>query len=67
MAKNPAAELPNLSTKQIYAIKKSCGIYTKDQLEKIMLFLYSIDLRVKSGEIETKYLFDYLVDKILTI
>lgn len=67
MAKNPEMELKNLSSKQIYAIKKNCGHYTKEQLTKILSFLYSIDLSIKSGKLETKYFLDYLVDKILTM
>lgn len=61
------SELKDLSSKQIYAIKKLCGRYSAAQLENILRLLYSIDYRVKSGELDSSIMIEYIVDKILTM
>ena len=67
LSKNPEVELKDMSSKQIYAIRKNCGKYSKEQLNKILQFLYSIDYKIKSGNLDIDSTVEYLVDKILTM
>lgn len=67
LSKNPEIELKDMSSKQIYAIRKNCGKYSKDQLNKVLQFLYSIDYKIKSGNLDIENTVEYLVDKILTV
>ena len=65
---NPAPTPDNtgLSQKQLYALKYSCGYYTKQQLLSIFEFLTSIDGKIKLGEMPMEILTEYILIKILT-
>lgn len=60
------AEDIGLSQGQFYAIKHNIGYYTKNQLKNIFLFLTDIDRKIKTGEIDTNMLLDYLLVNIFT-
>lgn len=64
---NPTEENTGLDRKQLYAIKKLPKVYTSEQLIKIYQFLLDIDRQVKSGELPTELMIDYLVIKILSM
>ena len=38
--------------------------YTKEQLVRIFMFLSSVDYKLKSGELSSEYLIDYVLIKI---
>lgn len=67
LASNPTAESVGVPSKQFWAIKYSCGIYTKEQLIKIYSFLTDLDRRIKIGELPVSILIDYMITKVLTI
>ena len=67
LASNPTAESCGMKPNQFWAIKYSCGIYTKDQLLFIFDFLTEIDKKIKTGMIPVdSFLIDYIVVSILT-
>ncbi len=66
LAKNPTPESTGLKSGMIYAINKQPRVYSKAQLLKAFLLLTDIDKQLKSGNIDTKWLVDYLVCRILT-
>lgn len=63
---NPTPENTGLDGKQLYAIKKLPRVYTPEQLVNIYQLLLDIDRLIKSGELPTEILIDYLVLKILS-
>lgn len=68
LAKNATAESVGVSSKQFWAIKNySCGYYNKDELVNIFKFLNSLDYKIKSGEIDTSLLIDYIICKIFSL
>ena len=68
LSKNPSAQSLGITDKQFWAIKKySCGIYTRNQLLEIYLFLTECDFYIKSGYIDVSMLLNYIVLKILCI
>lgn len=67
LAFNPTPESTGIDNKQLYALKKMPRVYSQDQLIAIYSFLCDIDKRVKSGELPTEIMIDYLITKILTI
>ena len=59
-------ETLGISSKQFWAIKKhSINFYSIEELTDIYNFLTSIDLKIKSGELDTKILNDYMITYIL--
>lgn len=64
---NPTPESTGIDGKQLYAIKKIPRVYSPDQLVKIYHFLLDIDRQIKTGELTTDILIDYIVTKILSI
>lgn len=63
---NPTPENTGLTEKQIWAIRNfSTGYYSKEQLVKIFELLISLDLKIKTGELSTNNLIDYILIKIL--
>lgn len=64
---NPTPETTFIDGKQLYAIKKLPKVYSPEQLVNIYAFLCSIDKMVKSGELPTDIMIDYLIIKILSI
>lgn len=67
LSKNATAESLNMKPNQFYAIKKNMNHYTGDQLIKIYQFLLGIDKKVKTGELTTNILRDYMVVNILGV
>ena len=63
---NPTPEKLGLKASQFNAIKYNCGKYSGGQLVKILEFLSGIDKRIKTGELPTNILRDYLVLSILS-
>lgn len=66
LAKQPTPENTGLKSNVIYAINKQPRCYSKAQLLDAFLLLTDIDRQLKNGEIDTKWLIDYLVCRILT-
>lgn len=68
LSRNPSAESVGVSGKQFWAIKKySCGHYSKDELIAIFELLNSIDYKIKSGELNTDTVIDYVICKIFSL
>lgn len=68
LSRNPTAESVGVSDKQFWAIKKySCGYYSKDELVTIFELLNSIDYKIKSGELNTATVIDYVICKIFSL
>lgn len=63
---NPTPENTGLKSNQIWAINKLPRTFSKEQLINIFSMLTSIDKKIKTGNLETKYLIDYLICKILS-
>ena len=63
---NPTENSIGLKNNVIYAIKRSGAKYSKEQLVKSFEFLCDIDRRLKIGEIDTKWLVDWIICNILT-
>lgn len=66
LANNPTPESTGLKPNQFYAIRHSCGLYTKEQLVNIYMFLTDIDRQIKTGDMPMNYLIDYLVIKVMS-
>ena len=62
---NPTPESTGIDGKQLYAIKRIPRVYSPDQLVKIYQMLLDIDRQVKTGELSTDILIDYIIIKIL--
>ena len=68
LAKNPSAEALNMNSKQFWAISKySCGHYNREELLYIYDVLTSLDARIKSGDINTKNVTDYIISKFMEL
>lgn len=66
-SKNPTPENTGLSSKQIYAIRKSPKVWNIKQLVRIISFLTNIDYMLKSGKLVNINIRDYIVLKILSM
>lgn len=68
LANSPTPETCGMKAGQFYAIKKSCGLYTKKQLLQLFDLLTDIDRRIKLGEIPVnRFLIDYLIISIFSL
>lgn len=67
LSMNPTAEALGIDSKQLYALKKMPRVYSQEQLIDIYLFLCDIDRKIKSGELPTELIIDYVLCKVLTI
>lgn len=65
LSNNPTPESTGLTSKQFWAVKYSCGVYTSSQLQNIFSMLTAVDLKIKKGELPVPLLVDYLVTHIL--
>lgn len=63
---NPTPESTGIDGKQLYAVKRIPRVYSPDQLVKIYQMLLDIDRQVKTGELPTDILIDYIIIKILS-
>ena len=66
MGLNPTPDKLGLKPGQFNAIKYNCGKYNNSQLVKSLEFLSSIDKRIKTGELPTNILRDYIVLSLLS-
>ena len=64
---NPSPESCGIEPKKFWAVKYSCGFYSRDQLVKIYEMLTSIDRRLKTGELNTDIIIDYIITYILSV
>ena len=66
---NPSVnpESIGLNQKQFWAIKYNCNFYNKDQLMKIFNLITEIDKKIKTGQMEVKYIIDYVITSILCL
>lgn len=60
-----SAESLNMSSKQFYAIRMNCGKFDNNKLIDIYEKLTSIDLMLKSGELDNNKIIEYLLINIL--
>lgn len=67
LSSNPSPEKCGMESKKFWAVKYSCGYYTREQLIKIYEMLTSIDFKIKTGEITTTVLVDYIITYIFSI
>lgn len=66
LSKNPTPEYVGVTSKQFWAIKNlCCNFYTKDELTRIYTFLIGIDNKIKSGQLKTDMVVDYIICKII--
>lgn len=66
LANNPTPENTGLKSGMIYAIKNQTRVFNKEQLLSSYLLLTNIDKMLKTGYIDTSWLIDYLICRILT-
>lgn len=66
LANNPTTESTGLKSGMIWAIKNQPRVFTKEQLLSSFLLLTNIDKMLKTGYIDTSWLIDYLICRILT-
>lgn len=66
MGLNPTPDKLGLKPGQFNAIKYNCGKYSNGQLVKSLEFLSGIDKRIKTGELPTNILRDYIVLSLLS-
>lgn len=57
----------NMKPNQFAAIKHRVGQFSDSELKKLFLLLTSIDFKLKTGEIEEKYIIDYIVSNIFSV
>lgn len=67
LLKNPTPENTGIPEKQFWAIKYSCGYYTKDQLLNMFELITSIDKKLKMGLLPVNLILDYVLLKILSM
>lgn len=67
LATNPTPETTGLNSKVIYAIRNSKKVYSANQLIDAFQFLNSIDRMLKEGKIDTTWLIDYVICKVLSL
>ena len=64
---NPTPESTGMDSKQLYAIKRLPRAYSASQLVDIYKMLLRVDKQIKSGELPTEILIDYLLVKLLSV
>lgn len=66
LSKGSCPEVCNMKPNKYWAIKYSCGFYTKDELIQIYRFLTGLDRKIKTGEMPVNNLVDYIIVKVIT-
>lgn len=66
LGQNPTPESTGLKSNVIYAINKQPRVYNKEQLLNSFQLLNNIDKELKTGNIDVKWLVDYVVCRVLT-
>ena len=64
LTNNATPEGTNIPSKQFWAIKHNCGIYTKQKLITIFIMLTDLDRKIKTGELNVSFLIDYILVNI---
>lgn len=66
--KGASAERLGMESKQFWAIKNySCNFYTREALLDLYDFLLSIDKKIKTGKLDTEFVVDYIISKVITM
>lgn len=66
LASYPTAEKVGMNSKQFYAVSKSCGKFTKDQLLTIYDKLVQAEADLKGGRVTSAQLIDYMLINIFS-
>lgn len=66
LAKQATPDNTGLKSNVIYALNKQPRVYTKEQLIAAFQLLNNIDKELKSGNIEIKWLIDYVICRVMT-
>jgi hypothetical protein len=66
MGINPTAEKLGMKPNQFNAVRYNCGKYSNSQLVSIVRFLSELDFKIKSGELPTNILIDYMITSIMS-
>lgn len=64
LTNNATPESTNIPSKQFWAVKYNCNVYTKQKLIEIFIMLTDLDRKIKTGEINTSLLIDYILVNI---
>lgn len=64
LTSNATPDNTNIPSKQFWAIKHNCDIYTKQKLIEIFIMLTDLDRKIKTGEISVSLLIDYILVNI---
>lgn len=63
---NASPDSVGIPSNRFWAIKhNNCGIYSKEELVRIFIFICSLDKKFKSGIVDNKNLIDYILINIL--
>jgi len=65
LSPNSSAESLGMKPNKYWAVKYSCGFYTKEELMFIYSFLCSLDAKIKIGEMPMEHLIDYIIIKVM--
>lgn len=66
LAKNPTPENTGLESGMIWVIKNQPRVFNTQQLLDSFLFLTNIDKQLKTGGIDTQWLIDYVICRVMT-
>ena len=66
LAKQATPDSTGLKSNVIYVLNKQPRVYTKEQLIAAFQLLNNIDKELKSGNIEIKWLIDYVICRVMT-
>lgn len=67
LAKYPTAESCGMKPNQFYAVKHQVGFYTREQLIQIFSILTDVDKQLKTGQLGTEHILDYVITRILNL
>lgn len=65
LSKNISYQDLKISYPQFIAISHFCGIYTKNDLIRILKFLTGVDKQIKTGQLQTSEIIDYILIHIV--
>lgn len=65
LSKNISYQDLKISYPQFIAISHFCGIYTKNDLIRILKFLTGVDKQIKTGQLQTSEIIDYILIHII--
>lgn len=67
LAKYPTAESCGMKPNQFYVVKHQVGFYTREQLIQIFSILTDVDKQLKTGQLGTEHILDYVITRILNL